>query len=152
MFVKSDLYIRGAESQRTAIVKMVMTIAERIGAETTDESALNIPIGMVMNVLAGDALHLGLLVGLNTEDSECVVMRVELPNTTALMTLYDALLECFNEVEIEENEDVEDVPWPFWKTNYSSEVLGSRDCETDERERINKKVWLDKLHPVKRNL
>ena len=113
MFVKSDLYIRGAESQRTAIVKMVMTIAERIGAETTDESALNIPIGMVMNVLAGDALHLGLLVGLNTEDSECVVMRVELPNTTALMTLYDALLECFNEVEIEENEDVEDVPWPF---------------------------------------
>ena len=43
MFVKSDLYIRGAESQRTAIVKMVMTIAERIGAETIDESALNIP-------------------------------------------------------------------------------------------------------------
>ena len=113
MFVKSDLYIRGAESQRTAIVKMVMTIAERIGAETTDESALNIPIGMVMNVLAGDTLHLGLLVGLNTEDSECVVMRVELPNTTALMTLYNALLECFNEVEIEVDEDVEDVPWPF---------------------------------------
>ena len=113
MFVKSDLYIRGAESQRTAIVKMVMTIAERIGAETTDESALNIPIGMVMNVLAGDALHLGLLVVLNTEDSECVVVRVELPNATALMTLYDALIECFNEVEIEVNEDVENVPWPF---------------------------------------
>ena len=113
MFVKSDLYIHGAESQRTAIVKMVMTIAERIGAETTDESALNIPIGIVMNVLAGDALHLGLLVGLNTEDSECVVMCVELPNATALMTLYDALLECFNEVEIEVDEDVEDVPWPF---------------------------------------
>ena len=113
MFVKSDLYIRGAESQRAAIVKMVMTIAERIGAETTDESALNIPIGMVMNVLAGDALHLGLLVGLSTEDSECIVVRVELPNATALMTLYDALLECFNEVEIEVDEDVEDVPWPF---------------------------------------
>ncbi len=113
MFVKSDLYIRGAESQRRAIVQMVKKIAERIGVPTEDESDLNIPIGMVMNVLVGDALHLGLLVGLNTEDPECVVVRVELPNATALMTLYDALLECFNEVEIEVDEDVEDVPWPF---------------------------------------
>ena len=113
MFVKSDLYIRGAESQRRALVQMVMKIAERICVATTDESALNIPIGMVMNVLVGDALHLGLLVGLNTEDPECVVMRVELPNATALMTLYDALLECFNEIDIEVDEDVEDVPWPF---------------------------------------
>ena len=113
MFVKSDLYIRGAESQRTGIVQLVKKIAERIGVTTTEESALNIPIGMVMNVLVGDAMHLGLLVGLNTEDPECVVMRVELPNATALMTLYDALLECFNEVEIEVDEDVEDVPWPF---------------------------------------
>ena len=113
MFVKSDLYIRGAESQRRALVQMVMKIAERIGVATTDESALNFPIGMVMEVLVGDAVHLGLLVGLNTEDPECVVMRVELPNATALMTLYDALLECFNEVDIEVDEDVEDVPWPF---------------------------------------
>jgi hypothetical protein len=113
MFVKSDLYIRGAESQRTAIVQMVMKIAERIGVTTTDESALNIPIGMVMNMLVGDAMHLGLLVGLNTKDPECVVVRVELPNATALMTLNDALFECFDEVEIEADEDVEDVPWPF---------------------------------------
>ena len=113
MFVKSDLYIRGAESQRTALVQMVKKIAERIGVATTDESALNIPIGMVMNVLVGDALHLGLLVGLNTEDPECVVMRVELPNATALMMLYDALLECFNEIDIEVDEDVADVSWPF---------------------------------------
>ena len=113
MFVKSDLYIRGAESQRTALVLVVMKIAERIGVATTDESALNIPIGMVMEVLVGDAVHLGLLVGLNTEDPECVVMRVELPNATALMTLYDALLECFNEIDIEVDEDVADVPWPF---------------------------------------
>jgi hypothetical protein len=113
MFVKSDLYIRGAESQRTTIVQMVKKIAERIGVATADESALNIPIGMVINMLVGDALHLGLLVGLNTEDPECVVVRVELPNATALMTLYDALLECFNEVEIEVDEDVADVPWPF---------------------------------------
>ena len=113
MFVKSDLYIRGDESQRTTLVQMVMKIAERIGVATTDESALNIPIGMVMEVLVGDAVHLGLLVGLNTEDPECVVMRVELPNATALMTLYDALLECFNEIDIEVDEDVADVPWPF---------------------------------------
>ena len=113
MFVRSDLYIRGAESQRTTIVKMVKKIAERIGVPTTEESVLNIPIGMVMEVLVGDAMHLGLLVGLNTEDPECVVVRVELPNATALMTLYDALLECFNEVDIEVDEDVEDVPWPF---------------------------------------
>ena len=113
MFVKSDLYIRGAESQRTTLVQMVMKIAERIGVATTDESALNIPIGMVMEVLVGDAVHLGLLVGLNTEDPECVVMRVELPNATALMTLYDALLECFDEIDIEVDEDVADVPWPF---------------------------------------
>ena len=113
MFVKSDLYIRGDESQRTALVQMVMKIAERIGVATTDESALNIPIGMVMDVLVGDAVHLGLLVGLNTEDPECVVMRVELPNATALMTLYDALLECFIEIDIEVDEDVADVPWPF---------------------------------------
>ena len=113
MFVRSDLYIRGAESQRTTIVQMVKKIAERIGVATTDESALNIPIGMVMELLVGDAVHLGLLVGLNTEDPECVVMRVELPNATVLMTLYDALLECFNEIDIEVDEDVEDVPWPF---------------------------------------
>ena len=123
MFVKSDLYIRGAESQRTALVQMVKKIAERIGVATTDESALNIPIGMVMEVLVGDAVHLGLLVGLNTEDPECVVVRVELPNATALMTLYDALLECFDEIEIEVDEDVEDVPWPFWKMNLVQKLL-----------------------------
>ena len=113
MMVQSDLYIHGPKAHRDAIVQMLMKIAERIGVATTDESALNIPIGMVMNVLVGDALHLGLLVGLNTEDPQCVVVRVELPNAIALMTLYDALLECFNEVDIEVDEDVEDVPWPF---------------------------------------
>ena len=64
MMVQSDLYIHGAEPQRMAIVKMVMRIAERIGIDTADESALNIPIGMVMAVLVGDPMHLGLLVGL----------------------------------------------------------------------------------------
>ena len=113
MMVQSDLYIYGTEPQRMAIVKMVMRIAERIGIDTADESALNIPIGMVMEVLVGDPMHLGLLVGLNTEDPECVVVRVELPDASALVTLRDALLECFDDIDIEVDEDVADVPWPF---------------------------------------
>ena len=113
MMVQSDLYIHGAETQRMAIVKMVMSIAERIGIDTADESELNIPIGMVMDVLVGDPMHLGLLVGLNTEDPECVVVRVELPDASALVTLRDALLECFDDIDIEVDEDVADVPWPF---------------------------------------
>lgn len=111
--VQSDLYIHGEVSQRIAIVKMVTMIAKRIGVNTTDMCSLNIPIGMVMDVLVGDSMCLGLIVGLNTEDPECVVVRVELPNATALMTLHDALLQCFDDIEIEVDEDVEDVPWPF---------------------------------------
>ena len=111
MMVQSDLYIHGASPQRMAIVKMVMSIAERI--DTADESELNIPIGTVMEVLVGDPMHLGLLVGLNTEDPECVVVRVELPDASALVTLRDALLECFDDIDIEVDEDVADVPWPF---------------------------------------
>jgi hypothetical protein len=111
--VQSDLYIRGSKMQRHAIVQMVMGIAERIGVATTGESNLNIPIGTVMEVLIGDSMHTGSLIGLNTEDSECVVMRVAMPDALSLMTLYDALLQCFNDIEIEVDEDVEDVPWPY---------------------------------------
>ena len=49
--VQSDLYIHGPQAQRHAIVQMLMRIAQRIGIDTSDESALNIPIGMVMDVL-----------------------------------------------------------------------------------------------------
>ena len=111
--VQSDLYIHGAEPQRMAIVKMVMRIAERIGIDIADESAQNIPIGMVMDVLVGDSLHTGSLVGINTEDSECVVMRVAMPDAPSLMTLYGALNQCYNVIEIEVDEDVENVPWPY---------------------------------------
>ena len=94
-----------------AIVKMVMRIAERIGVDTTDESTLNIPMGMVMEVLVDDSMHLGLLIGLNTEDPECVVMRVEMKDE---LELRDALLQCFPGIDIEVDEDVEGmVPWPF---------------------------------------
>ena len=113
VMVQSDLYIHGTEPQRMAIVKMVMSIAERIGIDTVDESALNIPIGMVMDVLVGDPMHLGLFVGLNTEDPECVVMRVAMPDAPSLMTVYDALNQCYNDIEIEVDEDVENVPWPY---------------------------------------
>lgn len=54
-----------------------------------------------------------MLVGLNTEDPDCVVVRVELPGASALVTLRDALLECFDDIDIEVDEDVADVPWPF---------------------------------------
>ena len=111
--VQSDLYIRGSVTQRHAIVQMVMRIAERIGVATTGESNLNIPIGTVMDVLIGDSMHTGLLVGINTEDSECVVMRVSMPDAPLLMTLYDALNQCYNDIEIEVDEDVENVSWPY---------------------------------------
>jgi len=111
--VQSDLYIRGSVTQRHAIVQMVMGIAERIGVATTGESNLNIPIGTVMDVLIGNSMHTGLLVGINTEDSECVVMRVSMPDAPLLMTLYDALNQCYNDIEIEVDEDVENVPWPY---------------------------------------
>lgn len=109
--VQSDLYIRGSETQRMAIVKMVMGIAEHIGVTTTCESNLNIPIGTVMDVLIGDSKHTGSLVGINTEDPECVVMRVEMKDE---LELRDALLLCFPCIDIEVDEDVENmVPWPF---------------------------------------
>ena len=111
--VQSDLYIHGPQAQRDAIVQMVMAIAQKIGVDTTRESDLNIPMGMVLEVLVGDSMHLGLLIGLNTEDPECVVMRVAMPDAPSLMTVYDALNQCYNDIEIEVDEDVENVPWPY---------------------------------------
>lgn len=109
--VQSDLYIHGPQAQRDAIVQMVMIVAERIGVDTTDESDLNIPMGMLMDVLVGDSMHLGLLIGLNTKDPECVVVRVEMKDE---LELRDALLQCFPGIDIEVDEDVENmVPWPF---------------------------------------
>lgn len=108
--VKSDLYIRGSVAELEAIKRMVMTLAQRIGCDTSVESALNIPIGIVMELLIGDPMHLGLLIGMNTEDPEGVVLRIE---TQHILDVHDALLECFSTIEIEVDEDVEDVPWPF---------------------------------------
>lgn len=111
MIGQSDLYIHGPQAQRDAIVQMVMAIAKKIGVDTTWESDLNIPMGMVMEVLVGDSMHLGLLIGLNTEDHECVVVRVEMKDE---LELRDALLQCFPGIDIEVDEDVEGmVPWPF---------------------------------------
>ena len=111
--VQSDLYIHGPQAYRYAIVQMIVGIAKRVGADTTRESSMNIPIGMLMDVLVGDSMHIGSLIGLNTEDPECVVMRVAMPDAPSLMTLYDALNQCYNDIEIEVDEDVEDVPWPY---------------------------------------
>ena len=109
--VKSDLYIHGTDADLNAVKRMVVSLAERMGCDTSDESALNIPMGMVMEVLVGDGMHIGLLIGLNTEDPECVVMRVEIKDD---LELRDALLQCFPGIDIEVDEDVEGmVPWPF---------------------------------------
>lgn len=90
---------------------MIVGIAKRVGVDTTRESSMNIPIGMLMDVLVGDSMHIGSLIGLNTEDPECVVMRVEMKDE---LELRDALLQCFPGIDIEVDEDVEDmVPWPF---------------------------------------
>ena len=108
--VQSDLYIHGTSAELNAIKAMVLEIAQRIGCDIADESALNIPIGVVMQLLTGDPMHLGLLIGMNTEDPECVVLRIE---TKDIIVIYETLLECFTTVEIEVDEDVEDVAWPF---------------------------------------
>ena len=111
MMVQSDLYIHGPQAHLYAIVQMIVGIAKRVGADTTRESSMNIPIGMLMDVLVGDSMHLGSLIGLNTEDPECVVVRVEMKDE---LELRDALFQCFPGIEIEMDEDVEDmVPWPF---------------------------------------
>ena len=85
-------------------------LAKCIGCATNDEGDLNIPMGMVMQLLIGDSMHRGLLVGMNTEDPECVVLRIEYHG---IEIVYEALLECFEGIDIEVDEDVEDVPWPF---------------------------------------
>ena len=51
--VLSDLYIHGPQAQREGIKKMVIDLAQHIGVQTENESALNIPIGMLMQVLVG---------------------------------------------------------------------------------------------------
>ena len=90
---------------------MIVGIAKRVGVDTTRESSMNIPIGMLMDVLVGDSMHIGSLIGLNTEAPACVVMRVEMKDE---LELRDALLQCFPGIDIEVDEDVEDmVPWPF---------------------------------------
>ena len=107
---KSDLYIHGSSLQLDAIKKSVVTIAQNAGCDTGDESCMNIPLGLVMQVLVGDASYPGLLIGMNTEDLQCVVLRVECND---IVDIYEAFLQCFAGTEIEVDEDVEDVPWPF---------------------------------------
>ena len=107
---KSDLYIHGSSQQLDAIKKSVVTIAQHAGRNTNNESCMNIPLRLVMQVLVGDVSHPGLLIGMNTEDPQCVVLRFECDD---IVDVYEALQQCFAGTEIEVDEDVEDVPWPF---------------------------------------
>ena len=107
---QSDLYIHGSSPQLEAIKKRVVTIAQHTGCNTDNESCMNIPLDIVMQALVGNASHPGLLIGMNTEDRQCVILRVECDD---IVNIYEALLQCFDGTEIEVDEDVEDVPWPF---------------------------------------
>ena len=108
--VKSDLYIHGTCAELQGIRAMVMNLAECTGCDTSDESNLNIPLGVVMQLLIGNSMHLGLLIGMDTQDPECVVLRIE---TIDILDVREALLECFAALDIEVDEDVDNVPWPF---------------------------------------
>ena len=101
---KSDIYLRGTADQLAPVKTMVITLAERTACLTNHESRMNIPLGLVMQLLTGDALHLGLLEGINTEDPKCL---------KDIVPVYEALQESFPNLEIEVDEDVADVPWPF---------------------------------------
>lgn len=68
---KSDLYVHGSSLQLDAIKKSVVTIAQHAGCNTADESCMNIPLGLVMQALVGDASHPGLLIGMNAEWCAC---------------------------------------------------------------------------------
>lgn len=101
-----DYYIHGAQSQRDAIKEMLLAIARSMGGQTDVESGLNIPLGLVMKVLTGDDKHQGLLKGIDTQDPTCIVLRIMIKDC---FILHDALLECFKDIDIEIDEDVEDV-------------------------------------------
>ena len=107
---KSDLYIHGCNSQLRAIKESVFTIAQQAGCTTDNESKINIPLDLFMQRLTGKASHPGVLIGMNTEDPQCVVLRIECND---IVEINEALLQCFDGTEIEVDEDVEDVPWPF---------------------------------------
>lgn len=105
-----DYYIHGAQSERNSIKELLLTTTLSMGGSTDDESNLNIPLGLVMKVLADDEMHSGMIRGINTQDPTCIVLRVV---TKDCFILHDALLDCFRDIKIEVDEDVENVPWPF---------------------------------------
>ena len=107
---KSDLYIHGSSQQLDAIKKSVVSIAQYAGCNTDDESYMNIPLEAVMQRFTGEASHQGVLIGMDTEDPQCVVLRIA---CSCIEEVYEALQQCLDGTDIEVDEDVEDVPWPF---------------------------------------
>ena len=65
-------------------------------------------MSMVILLLTGDSMHLGPLVGMNTEAPECVVLIFEY---SGIEVMCEALLECFEGIDIEADEDVEMCPY-----------------------------------------
>lgn len=92
-----DLYISGSEAQLGAIKTMVFMIAERIGVQTSDESKLYIPVGVIMETLTGDFAHKGCLIGIETSDTGQLVWHIEMEDA---LPLRNALLEVFSDIRI----------------------------------------------------
>ena len=93
----TDLYICGSEAQLGAIKTMVYMIAERIGVQTSDESKLYIPVGVIMETLTGDFAHKGCLIGMETLDTGQLVWHIEMEDVSPLR---NALQEVFNDIKI----------------------------------------------------
>ena len=93
----TDLYISGSEAQLGAIKTMVYMIAERIGVQTSDESKLYIPVGIIMETLTGDFAHKGCLIGMETSDIGQLVWHIEMEDASSLC---NALQEVFNDIKI----------------------------------------------------
>ena len=68
---KRNLYIHGSSQQLNAIKESLFIIAQRAGCTIDDESCMNIPLRLIMQVLVGDVSYPGLLIGMNTEDPQC---------------------------------------------------------------------------------
>ena len=69
---------------------------------------------------------------MNTEDPECVVLRIE---TKDIVVIYEALLECFPTIDIEVDEDTSDVPWPFEQTKFSTDNQKEAIKKLNDREK-----------------
>lgn len=98
------LYIFSTERELTAVKEMILAVAEKMHRVSNDEHLLNIPTSVIINALAGDTTHLGLLIGMDTTKSGHIVLCVKTEDETPLC---DALADTFNGIEVVATTDTE---------------------------------------------